>query len=108
MFIDKIKSFENNSSVSDILSAYLMCDKKKLVQVLIGDDKDTSYGLLDYWADINNMSTSDIIDAIEVSMNNLAEFTVSVSADNPVKSTLKLGNITIPLTWSMRVYKFSE
>lgn len=108
MFIDKIKSFENNASVSDILSAYLMCNKKKLVQVLIGDDKDTSYGLLDYWADVNNVSTSDLIDVIELSMDNLAEFIVTVSVDDSVKSILKLGNIVIPLTWSMRVYKFSE
>ena len=108
MFIDKIKSFENCALVSDILSTYLMCDKKKIVQVLIGDDKDTSYGLLDYWADINNMSPSELIDIIEVSIDNLAEFTVTVSADDSVQSILKLGNITIPLTWSMRVYKFSE
>jgi hypothetical protein len=108
MFIDKIKSFENDTSVSDILSAYLMCDKKKLVQVLIGDDKDTSYGLLDYWADINNMQTSDLIDVIEASISNVAEFTVTVYADDYVKSILKLGNITIPLTWSTRVYKLSE
>ena len=110
MNINTLKSYELNSSVSDILSAYLMCKPELIIQTLVGDVQDNTNGLLEYWAEINNTEPFNVLDTIEFSLRSVADFTfISTSpADTggfsgPTANTvLRLTNdIIIPLEWML-------
>lgn len=73
MDLQTLHSFENNTSVATILSAYYdVISKFDLFDAL----QDDSIGMLGYWAANNNMSTSDMFDWIDCSLNNVAKFKV--------------------------------
>lgn len=110
MNINTLKSYEHNASVSDILSSYLMCNHELIIQTLVGDVQDTTNGLLEYWAEINNTEPFNVLDTIEFSLRSVADFTfISTSpADTggfsgPTANTvLRLTNdIIIPLEWML-------
>ena len=110
MNINTIKAYEHNTLVSDILSKYLICKPELIIPVLVGDGQDTTYGLLEYWAEVNNTDPFNVLDAIEFSLRSVADFTfISTSpADTggfpgPTANTiLKLiDNIIIPLEWML-------
>lgn len=110
MNINTLKSYELNTSVSDILSSYLMCNPELIIQTLVGDVQDTANGLLEYWAEINNTEPFNVLDTIEFSLRSVADFTfISTSpADTggfsgPTANTvLRLTNdIIIPLEWML-------
>lgn len=110
MNINTLKSYELNTSVSDILSSYLMCKPELIIQTLVGDVQDTADGLLEYWAEINNTEPFNVLDTIEFSLRSVADFTfISTSpADTggfsgPTANTvLRLTNdIIIPLEWML-------
>lgn len=110
MNINTLKSYELNTSVSDILSSYLMCKPELIIQTLVGDVQDTANGLLEYWAEINNTEPFNVLDTIEFSLRSVADFTfISTSpADTggfsgPTANTvLRLTNdIIIPLEWML-------
>lgn len=110
MNINTLKSYELNTSVSDILSSYLMCKPELIIQTLVGDVQDTTDGLLEYWAEINNTEPFNVLDTIEFSLRSVADFTfISTSpADTggfsgPTANTvLRLTNdIIIPLEWML-------
>ena len=108
MTLNDIKSFELNHTVADILSTYIMCSKDKIMQSIIGDDIDISYGLIDYWSEINRTDVHSLLDAIELNLNSNAEFNVVGKFIVPttkieiIKSVLKLGtDLVIPLEWSL-------
>jgi len=105
---DDIKSFESNHAVSDILSTYIMCSKDNIVQSLIGDGINTSYSLIHYWSEINKTDIQSILDAIEINLNEIADFSVigdfvvPVTNIKIIKTVLRLGtNVIIPLEWSL-------
>jgi len=109
MLLDCIKSYEHNTLVSNILSAYLSCKPESILQCLVRDDKNnTVYGLLEYWAEINNTDSLNVLDFIELSLNDVANFTF-ISTSPPdiggiqgstANTILKLSkNIIIPLEW---------
>lgn len=110
MLLDCIKSFEHNTLVSCILSKYLSCEPENILQCLVRDDKDntTIYGLLEYWAEINYTDSLNVLDFIELSLNEVADF-VFISTSPPdiggaqgstANTILKLNkNIIIPLEW---------
>lgn len=110
MNINTLKSYELNTSVSDILSSYLMCKPELIIQTLVGDVQDTANDLLEYWAEINNTEPFNVLDTIEFSLRSAADFTfISTSpADTggfPCKTAntvLRLTNdIVIPLEWML-------
>lgn len=110
MNVNTIKSYELNTSVSDILSSYLMCKPELIIQTLVGDVQDMTNGLLEYWAEINNTEPFNVLDTIEFSLRSVADFTfISTSpADTggfPCKTAnavLRLTNdIIIPLEWML-------
>lgn len=111
MNINKLKSYEHNTSASDILSAYLMCNPELIIQTLVGDVQDTTNGLLEYWAEINNTEPFNVLDTIEWSLRiDVSEFKfISVSPDGAggfncqiANTVLKLTNdIIIPLEWML-------
>ena len=110
MNINTLKSYELNTSLSDILSSYLMCKPELIIQTLVGDVQDTANGLLEYWAEINNTEPFNVLDTIEFSLRSVADFTfISTSpADTggfPCKTAntvLRLTNdIIIPLEWML-------
>ena len=111
MNINTLKSYELNTSVSDILSSYLMCKPELIIQTLVGDVQDTTNGLLEYWAEINNTEPFNVLDTIEWSLRiDISEFKfISTSpADTggfPCKTAntvLRLTNdIIIPLEWML-------
>lgn len=111
MNINTLKAYEHNTSVSDILSAYLMCGSELIIQTLVGDVQDTANGLLEYWAEINNTEPFNVLDTIEWSLRrDIAEFKfISVPPDGTggfhcqtANTVLKLTNdIIIPLEWML-------
>lgn len=111
MNINTIKSYEHNTSASEILSSYLMCKPELIIQTLVGDVQDTTNGLLEYWAEINNTDPFNVLDTIEWSLRRDAyEFKfISVSPDGTgdfhcqiANTVLKLTNdIIIPLEWML-------
>ena len=111
MNINTLKSYEHNASVSDILSSYLMCKPELIIQTLVGDVQDTTNGILEYWAEINNTDPFNVLDTIEWSLRRgIAEFKfISVSPDGTggfncktANTVLKLTNdIIIPLEWML-------
>lgn len=111
MNINTLKSYEHNTSASDILSSYLMCKPELIIQTLVGDVQDTANGLLEYWAEINNTEPFNILDTIEWSIRrDISEFKfISVSPDGTggfncqiANTVLKLTNdIIIPLEWML-------
>ena len=111
MNINTLKSYEHNTSVSDILSAYLMCESELIIQTLVGDVQDTANGLLEYWAEINNTEPFNVLDTIEWSLRrDIAGFKfISVSPDGTggfhcqtANTVLKLTNdIIMPLEWML-------
>jgi len=105
---DDIKSFESNHTVSDILSTYIMCSKDSIVQSLIGDGVNTGYSLIYYWSEINKTDIQSILDAIEINLNEIADFsvigdfTVPVTNIKIIKTVIRLGtDVIIPLEWSL-------
>ena len=111
MNINTLTDYEHNASVSDILSSYLMCESELIIQTLVGDVQDTTNGLLEYWAEINNTEPFNVLDTIEWSLRrDIAEFKfISVSLDGTggfhcqtANTVLKLTNdIIIPLEWML-------
>ena len=111
MNINMLKSYEHNTSVSDILSSYLMCKPELIIQTLVGDVQDTTNGLLEYWAEINNTEPFNVLDTIEWSLRrDISEFKfISISQDGTggfhcqiANTILKLTNdIIIPLEWML-------
>lgn len=111
MNINMLKSYEHNTSVSDILSSYLMCKPELIIQTLVGDVQDTANGLLEYWAEINNTEPFNVLDTIEWSLRrDISEFKfISISQDGTggfncqiANTVLKLTNdIIIPLEWML-------
>ena len=108
MKFSDIKAFEDSHTVADILSTYIMCSKNKIIQSLIGDGVDVSYGLIDYWSEINRTDIQSLLDTIEINLYNCADFNVigtfvvPVTKIEIVKSVLKLSkDIIIPLEWSL-------
>lgn len=108
MKLSDIKAFEDNHTVADILSTYIMCSKDKIMQSLIGDGVDVSYGLIDYWSEINRTDIQLLLDTIEINLYNCADFNVigtfvvPITKIEIVKSVLKLSkDIIIPLEWSL-------
>lgn len=104
MIPEDIKAYEHNTPVADILSSYIPCKHNQIIPALIGDSGDASYGLLDYWAEINHTDNLSVIDAIEMSLFKTADFDV-ISASYTTKtlhSVLRLqNNIVIPLEWNV-------
>ena len=111
MNINTLKSYEHNTSTSEILSSYLMCKPELIIQTLVGDVQDTTNGLLEYWAEINNTEPFNVLDTIEWSLRrDISEFKfISVSQDGAggfncqtANTVLKLTNdIIIPLEWML-------
>lgn len=110
MNINTLKSYELNTSLSYILSSYLMCKPELIIQTLVGDVQDTANGLLEYWAEINNTEPFNVLDTIELSLRSVADFTfISTSpADTggfhckTANTVLRLTNdIIIPLEWML-------
>ena len=111
MNINTLKSYEHNTSTSDILSAYLMCNPELIIQTLVGDIQDMTNGLLEYWAEINNTEPFNVLDTIEWSLRrDISEFKfISVSQEGAggfncqiANTVLKLTNdIVIPLEWML-------
>ena len=111
MNINTLKSYEHNTSASEILSSYLMCKPELIIQTLVGDVQDTTNGLLEYWAEINNTEPFNVLDTIEWSLRiDVSEFKfISVSPDGTggfncqiANTVLKLTNdIIIPLEWML-------
>ena len=111
MNVNTLKSYEHNTSVSEILSSYLMCKPELIIQTLVGDVQDTANGLLEYWAEINNTEPFNVLDTIEWSLRiDVSEFKfISVSPDGAggfnckiANTVLKLTNdIIIPLEWML-------
>lgn len=111
MNVNTLKSYEHNTSASEILSSYLMCKPELIIQTLVGDVQDTTNGLLEYWAEINNTEPFNVLDTIEWSLRrDISEFKfISVSPDGAggfhcqiANTVLKLTNdIIIPLEWML-------
>ena len=111
MNINTLKSYEHNTSASEILSSYLMCKPELIIQTLVGDVQDTTNGLLEYWAEINNTEPFNVLDTIEWSLRiDVSEFKfISISQDGTggfncqtANTVLKLTNdIVIPLEWML-------
>ena len=111
MNINTLKSYEHNASVSDILSEYLMCKPELIIQTLVGDVQDTTNGLLEYWAEINNTDPFNVLDTIEWSLRrDISEFKfISISQDGTGGFNCKIANtvlrltndIIIPLEWML-------
>ena len=111
MNVNMLKSYELNTSASEILSLYLMCKPELIIQTLVGDVQDTTNGLLEYWAEINNTEPFNVLDTIEWSLRrDASEFKfISVSPDGTgcfhcqiANTVLKLTNdIIIPLEWML-------
>lgn len=107
MRVEDIKSFEQSTLVQEILSLYIGCKADKIMQCLVGDDKNSSYGLLDYWAELNRVEPVSVLDAIEYSLKSIADFSFISTSFNNVHRTantvLKLCNdIIIPLEWVIK------
>ena len=97
MDLQTLHSFENNTSVATILSAYYdVISKFDLFDAL----QDDSIGMLGYWASINNMSSSEIFDWIDCSLNNVAKFNVIGSNDEHTDCELDLGGgVVLKFDW---------
>jgi len=101
---DVYKQFEHDTLVSRILSEYVVCRPDILLQSLV-EDSDI-YGLVEYWAEINRTDKLSILDAVEMSINKIADFKVISTSlcqgSLTLHSILKLQNdIIIPLDWCL-------
>lgn len=100
--MNKFKSYEHDTTVTDILSEYIVCSKDKIIQCLVGDSDENMHCLLEYWAEVNRTNPLSILDAIELSLLNIANFSVIGQQNNTLYSVLKLPNdINIPLAWDL-------
>ena len=99
MDLQTLHSFENNTSVATILSAYYdVISKFDLFDAMEED----SIGMLGYWALINNMSSSEIFDLIDCSLNNVAKFKVIGSNDGCPDCELDLGGgVVLKFDWML-------
>lgn len=102
--IEKIKSFESHTLVSDILSAYIRCTPTDIINCLVDNISGDAPGLLDYWAEINSVDQATILDAIEYSLKSIANFkfisTSTIYNSQTANTILRLSNdIIIPLEW---------
>ena len=97
MDLQTLHSFENNTSVATILSAYYdVISKFDLFDAL----QDDSIGMLGYWAENNNMSPSEIFDWIDCSLNNVAKFKVVGSNNGYYDCKLDLGGgVVLKFDW---------
>jgi|SRR5574344_1641575 hypothetical protein len=101
---EDLKKYEFNTPVESILSSYLNCNKKEIIQSLIGDSEISNYDILCYWADVNNTDNSSIIDAIESSLVHPANFVLyrEIHKVDSAYSVLRLkNNISLPLEWKI-------
>lgn len=73
MNLETLHNFEKNTSVGTILSAYYdVLSKNDLMNAI----QDESYGMLDYWAERNNMCETDLLNWIDCSLDDTAKFKV--------------------------------
>ena len=99
MDLQTLHSFENNTSVATILSAYYdVISKFDLFDAL----QDDSIGMLGYWASVNNMSSSEIFNWIDCSLNNVAKFKVVGSNNGCPICELDLGGgVVLRFDWML-------
>jgi hypothetical protein len=74
--------------------------------MFVGDAEVSNYDILCYWADINDTDNSVIIDTIESSLEQTADFTIyrEIHKIESVYSVLRLkDNISLPLEWKISV-----
>lgn len=106
MSLENLKLFEHNTTVEYIFTQYIVCRPELIMYCLI-EDSDL-YGLVDYWAEINKVDKLTIIDAIEMSLHDIADFNVistSFRSHKVCHTLLKLqNNIMIPLDWQIDLY----
>jgi len=113
--LENLKRFEHDTTVEYILSQYIICKPENIMYCLVEDND--IYGLADYWAELNKVDKLAILDAIEISLHNIADFTVistsflyrnsiSTVINNKVCHTLMRlpNNIMIPLDWQINLY----
>lgn len=106
MYLENLKLFEHDTTVEYIFTQYIVCRPEHIMYCLV-EDSDL-YGLIDYWAELNRVDKLAIIDAIEMSLHDIADFTVISTSfrSNKIGHTiLKLPNdIIIPLDWCLELY----
>lgn len=69
--INTLKSWENsNITVKEVLSDWFSVDEKDLMNTMCDD------AIISFWADNCNILTSELIDWIETSLNNKANFKI--------------------------------
>jgi hypothetical protein len=106
MSLENLKRFEHDTTVEYILSQYIICKPENIMYCLVEDND--IYGLADYWAELNKVDKLAILDAIEISLHNIANFTVISTSfiNNKVCHTLMRlpNNIMIPLDWQINLY----
>lgn len=105
MYLENLKRFEHDTTVEYIFTQYIVCSPEHIMHCLVEDND--IYGLVNYWAEINKTDTLSIIDAIEMSLHNIADFTVistSFKSHKVGHTILKLSNdIIIPLDWCLEL-----
>jgi len=103
MYLETLKLFEHDTTVEYIFTQYIVCRPEHIMHCLI--EEDDLYGLVDYWAELNKVDKLAIIDAIEMSLHDIADFTVistSFRSHKVCHTLLRLpNNIMIPLDWQL-------
>ena len=106
MYLENLKRFEHDTTVEYIFTQYIVCRPEHIMSCLV-EDVDL-YGLINYWAEINKVDKLAIIDAIEMSLHDIADFSVISTSFRSHKighTLLKLpNNIMIPLDWQLELY----
>jgi len=74
MSLENLKLLEHDTLVEFILSKYLGYNPESVLQCLVEDDD--LFGLVDYWAELNSTDKLCILDAIEMSLHDVADFNV--------------------------------
>lgn len=98
MYLESLKRFEHDTTVEYIFTQYIVCKPECVMSCLIEDDD--LYFLIDYWAELNKVDKLAIIDAIEVSLHDIADF--NVISTSLGRTLLRLqNNIMIPLDWQL-------
>ena len=99
MDLQTLHSFEKDTSVATILSAYYdVISKIDLFDAM----QDDSIGMLGYWAANNNMSPSEMFDWIDCSLNNVAKFKVVGSNNECPDCELDLGGgVVLNFDWTI-------